>query len=78
MMGKKVFHEQVKKNFADVSLYMLAKGCIKPHYVPLSDFPLMGTGWADVLQLTGISACSHSLFILRNSSFKFFLVVREQ
>ena len=51
VMERKVFLEQVKKNLADVSLYVLAEGWVKPHYVSLSGFPLMGVGWADVLQL---------------------------
>ena len=74
MMGKKVFGEQVKKNLAGVSLCMLAERWIEPPYVPLSGFPLMGAGCADVLQLTGMSASSHNLLILRDSSAKFLAV----
>ena len=78
VMGRKVFCEQVKENLANASLYMLAEGWVKPHYVSLSGFPLIGAGWADVLQLTGMSASSHSLIILRDSSGEFLAVVREQ
>ena len=58
----------MKEDLADVSLYMLAEGWVKPHYVPHSGFLLMGAGWADVLQLTGMFTSLHNLFILRNSS----------
>ena len=68
----------MKKELADVRLYMLAEGWVKLHYVPLSGFPFMRVGWAVVLHLTGMSTSSHSLFILRDSSGEFFAVVREQ
>ena len=77
-MRRKLFREQVKVNLANVRLHMLAEEWVKPYYVSLSKFPLMGAGWADVLQLTGMSAYSHSLFILRDSSGEFLAVAREQ
>ena len=74
VMGREVLLEQVKEDLFDVSLYMLAEGWIKPHYIPLSGFPFMGAGWGDVLQPTRMSTL-HSLFILWDSSGKFFVVV---
>ena len=49
MMGREVFLEQVQDDLSNVSLYMLAEGWVKPHYVPLSGFPFMGARWDDVL-----------------------------
>ena len=72
---REVFFEQVKEDLADVSLYMLAEGWVKPHYVLLSGFPFMRAGWADLLQLTGMSTSLHSLFILWDSSGEFLAVV---
>ena len=77
-MMRKVFGKQVRENLTDVSLNMLAKGWVKPHYVMLSGFSLMGVGCADVLELTEMSISSHSLFILCNSSGKIFTIAQEQ
>ena len=78
VMGREVLLEQVKEDLSDVSFYVLAEGWVKPHYIPLSGFPIMGAGWDDVLQPTGMSTSLHSLFILRNSSSEFLAVVRER
>ena len=70
-MGRKVFHKQVKENFSNVSLYLLAERWVKSHYVSHFRFPLMGVGWAVVLQFTRLSASLHSLFTLQDISDEF-------
>ena len=59
--GEESVWQAIKKNLADISLYMLAEGWVISHYVSLSGFTLMGAGCADVLQFTGMSASSHSI-----------------
>ena len=78
VMGREVLLEQVKKDLSNVSLYLLAEGWVKPHYIPLSVFPFMGAGWGVVLQPTGMSTSLYSLFNLRDSSGEFLAVVRER
>ena len=72
VMGREVLLEQVKEDLSDVSLYMLAEGWVKPHYVPFSGFPFMGAGWVMYCNPPRCPllciASSHSGIFLVNSS----------